>query len=1223
MTISITGSGLQVINPSGTTGITKATITAKSSASGSSTAANIRFTGISLSGGPGLVGAISPQHTIVKGGVPVTTFTQAEIDAGVIGYVGYAPNVLTEYITVRYSVIDNNTTPPGTASGSFQLRYPIPDKSPEGTPGDWPVPKNKDSKATNSQFNWVDLKNPATQIIFTVQDVLQYGDLYFKGVKQVLPGKPFTFTQDDVNKGYISYKSFPTVDANTDYLVFKVRDTNGNWSGLNPGEIYNEADANVYRMKIIIDDLHLQVVKANAEVDKCATITLDTDVFLSSDEDDPGLVITYTLLDNTLDPKYHVRFGKLKKNGVELKTGDTWTQADIDAGAITYQQGCTDDPYDTFHFSAQTTKDLIKDATYTIKLIPDFAPAVTINLLEVPQCETKVVLQANIDIVDPEGLTPDQIVVRNDSSQPGPQHGQMLFNGSPITDTPFTFADILAGKLAYKHDCTDHDPLTDAWPFIVEDKNNSTSYVLPIAIIVPENKPPYMVENPCHECERNGEVSWGVDEFEFDDDDTDPNLVTLRFTGLPEFGEFYINGAVVDTSTIYKLSEWKNLTFRYVAKTPTNSDKGDLIPFELNDNRLSNKQEGLAVCISYPPPPIICPTIINQDLRTSYGAIKAITEVDLFATTEGVLPRDLVWTLTKGPSEGTLTKDGSAMIPNDVTFGVWTSQDILDMRIAYSHSGVGTPSSDQFDFTVTNGFCSLGGTYIINFLPGLRVDVNEILEVDQGDTGTIDALHLHSTSGMVTTDDDLIYTVTTLPTVGKMFKDGVEVVLGETFTQTDINNNTITYTPDVTQSDQDHDSFYFDVTDGYDTKHDIFKILINLIDQPPNVVINELVVGELACAPITVNNIKVTDKNSADSQLRFTLLNLPVWGTLFLSNTEIKQDAVNTVAFTYADIIDGKLLYCETEIGATLDSFDFTITDSGGNITGLLTLPIRIVPPPPPTLVNNGMITDPCVPRGITGQTLGLNDVRSAIDKALYVFTVKIPPQLGTLAVNGLGLSAGGTFTLKDILANSLTYTGATWHTDVPDSFTFDVNGPDFEDHDKVYNITFREVNNPPWVCVNQGIDLFENETKTITINMLQMCDVDLDYDSVNDPDPESAEGDENNTPNDAGNYRLGAVLSPADVDTSGNAYTTVRIQYPGEIYSVDFNVTAGSARLYVRDQNLNILVNSPCHQSSTGLKNYPFTPNGASETITIEVIENCVTTGVTPAAWSLNLKKV
>lgn len=1218
MAITIVNSGVQTINPSGSTSIKDTTLKVTGSATGSAGAAKLQFTGISLS--PNLPGATSPQHTIAKGGVPVNTFTQADINAGTISYIGYSPNVLIEYITVRYSVIDMAATPPVSKSGSFQLRYPIPDRSPEGTPGDWNVPKNKDDKAGNGQFNWTDLKDPPSQIIFVVQDVLLYGDLYYKGVKQVLPGKPFTFTQDDVNKGFISYKSFETVAQNEDYLVFKVRDSSGNWSGLTPGEVYKEADANVYRMKIIIQDKPLTVVKDKAEVDKCATITLGNDVFRSEDEDDPGLVITYTLLPNSQEG-YNVRFGKLKKGGSPITPGTTWTQQDIDNGLITYEQGCTDDPEDTFHFSVKTTKNEIKDHKYTIALIPDYAPVVDITPLDVPQCETVVIGKNTLKITDPEGFTPDKIVVYMDPSKPLPLHGIILFNGTPLSaGTKFTYADILAGKLAYQHDCTEHDPAKDEFNFVVEDANNKNPYVLPINIKFPINNPPYMKENPCHRTERVGEVVWNTDKFLFADDDTKAELVTLQFTAQPKFGEFYIDGSPMNLTTVYKLSEWKGKQFRYVSKNPSLFDKEDSVPFVLNDDRAANKQEDFFVCITFPPPPIICPTIINERFVTSFQVIKAITEIDLFATTEGLTAKDMVFTLTKAPVQGTLMKNGTAVIPNDPNLGIWTAQDIKDMKLSYAHTRDTTPTKDEFEFTVTNGFCSITNVFVIDFLPGLEIDRNIELEVQQGETGTVDAAHLHAKSGQVSSDDQLKFTVTATTTLGKLFINGVEFAAGtnDKFTQADINAGLITYTPFTDQFEDTRDYFDFSVTDGFQTRRDRFKILIILEDLPPEVVINPLVVGEETCATINWKHINVKDRDSTDAQLKFTLKTNTIWGDLYLNNEIIGDDKIETQVFTYDQLVNGSLTYCETEVGALLDSFDFVITDAGGNVTETLTLPITIVPPPPPTLVNTGMIVDACRKVGITSLTLGLADLKASRDKSVYVFTVKEIPTKGYLTKNGVQLAVSDTFTLLDIQANQLAYTGITYRTEVPDAFKFDLVGPDVSYLNQTYTIAFRPKNNPPWVCKNKGIDLFENETKTISINMLQMCDVDLDYDSIVDDDPESVE--DPTIPKKQ--YNLGAVITTADVDTTGKANKIVNIQFPGQVYSIDFAVTVGSARLYVRDQSSKIIGQSGCQEASSGPQTVTFTPGPLSDTISVQVVEGCVS-GVSPAQWTVNMKKV
>jgi hypothetical protein len=316
--------------------------------------------------------------------------------------------------------------------------------------------------------------------------------------------------------------------------------------------------------------------------------------------------------------------------------------------------------------------------------------------------------------------------------------------------------------------------------------------------------------------------------------------------------------------------------------------------------------------------------------------------------------------------------------------------------------------------------------------------------------------------------------------------------------------------------------------------------------------------------------------------------------------------------FTYQDVIDGKLSYCETTEGALLDSFDFTLTDSGGNEVTPVTFPIRIIPPPPPELVNEGMIVDPCSVRTISRLFLDVDNLRTTFDRSLMIFTVTVPPTRGTLAVGAVPILAGETFTLADIDGGRVTYTGGSFKTD-PDSFTFDVASPVFNTTGEVFEIAFKQVNNPPWVCANNLLSVFELETKAITLAELQLCDVDLDRDSIVDEDPESDDDVSTAT------WEEGQVITPAMVDANGRVTKDVGLQTIGAPMRLTFAVTSGSARAWIRDHNGTVLVSTPCQTPSNGSVEYLFNPIATSTFITCQVAENCVT-GTDPAVWTFDI---
>lgn len=1201
-----------VVNATGDTPITSTSINFSSTnATGSGGAAKVQYTFMGLTPS---IGAIT------KGGAPVSTFTQADLNAG--GVITYSPDrsnktVLTVVLKLRVTDLTDGSS----QVISINIEYSLPDVAPEGTVSPLIVPEDGESKVTQTNINFTDLFDAPNAIFIVIQAWPQHGDMLFNG-KLVGPGSTQKITMADIIAGKLSYKHNGD-EVEEDHLFFKVRDTKNKWSGVSVGE-QTEENASVYDMpiKIVLEDLPLVVTKNGPlNIVQCETLPIGADLLEALDEDDPDLALTWTL---TKLPMH----GILYKNGTPMTVGTTWTNSDIAGGKITFEQDCSDTPSDEFEFSVGHSKQTLEKQKFPIKLIPNLPPIIVIKPLEVPKCETGVASEKNIKITDPEGLTPKDLKLKfapNTPETPAPKHGMIRINGMSAMAgvTEFTYQDILDGKFSYVHDCTTHDPLTDEFWFYVIDGGHEILVKLPIIIIVTEDKPPYLTENKIHPVERNGEVNWKVDEFNFADDDTDAAKVFWELTALPEHGELFINGAPAKVGDKFALSVWKDIKWRYVAGAPDNSIMEDRAFFKLYDE--TNVVEDLELLFVFPEPPTVCPDIINIPLQTAFTLKKAISEIDLFASNEGIQPTELVWTLVTKPKYGTLNlntvevvdklPDPNAPVPTPApppVTNTWTSKDILDLKLTYTHT-TDTPPEDEFEFTVTNGFCTVSGKYRIVFVPGLIIEINRELEVVQGgEPGVIDKTYLLSSSGSVTDPARLVYIVTELPKVGKIFVNGEELVLDDnvvSFSQADINNGVVTYVPDLANTEQDFDTFKFTVSDGIETREDIFRIKIILKDLPPEMIINELAVGELMCGTILHSkHIIIKDKESSTAQLVFTLLTIPENGDLILGD---KILAVGDT-FTYQDISNGALGYCSTVEGATLDSFDFSLVDSGGNELTPNTFPIKIIPPPPPELVNNGMIIEPCTPRAITPVMLTVANLRSTVNRETVVFTVRSLPKNGVLSNNKIPLVVGGTFTLKDIIGGNVTYTSSTFKKD-PDSFKFDVNSDVFNQAGNTFEIKFKSVNNPPWICANTGMTVFELETKPITTGELQMCDVDLDRDDVNDPDPDSVE---DNAPVV---HPEGQVITKAEVDEVGRVSKDVNINNPGKKMQVTFTVTAGSARGFVRSPDGAILVTIPCQTASNGSVKYEFTTSATTAYVTCQVLENCAM-GDEVANWTFDL---
>lgn len=1159
--------------------------------------------------------------SLTKGSsAPASSFTQADINNKAIFYNSDPLNKTVLYVDLKLRVTD--LTDNSSQTITIKLGYPIPDGPPQGAVAPLYVKEGELKAVTQSQIAFTDLYEAPPAIFMRIQNWPTEGIILKNGGP--LPtglGPGSEFSMQDIIDGKIKYQHIDGRENPEDFLSFKVRDTKNKWTGLSPSEIATETDANVFTMKIIIQplDLPITVHVLPLVVEQCETGIIVPDLLSASDEDDPTLPIVFKLTKLPLH-------GVLKKDGTAMVIGTTWTNADVAAGKITLEQDCSMTLVDEFRFDVDNGKptSVVKDVRFEIQLKPNQPPFVEINPLEVPKCDTGVAGENHIKITDPEGLLPKDIKIKFApdvaGKTPKPQHGSIRINGSTAIPgvTEFTYQDILNGGLAYVHDCTTHDPLTDNFYFTVFDGNLKYDYVLPIVIIVKEDKAPYMTENPSHAVERNGDVIFDVDTFDFTDDDTPLKDVFWELTKLPEHGQLFINGVPAKIGDKFKRTEWDPVQWRYVAGAPDTTVMEDNAFFKLYDG--TNVVEEIPLRFVFPEVKV-CPDVVNVPLRTTYGLTKAITELDLFARNEGIGAADMVWTLKKKPTYGELrlndvlvpetprqTNPNAPPIPAPPN-NTWTSQDILDLKLSYTHLS-GTPTQDELTFSVTNGFCAVEAKFRIDFVEGLRIVNNKVLEVIQSDPPKlIDTDHLLSTSGNVSTTKDIIYTYMIPTRIGITFLNGLAMNPGATFTQEDIDSGRLSYQADPNHVGGDEDYFKFSVTDGFDTLESIFKIKIKLTDRPPQLVINPLIIGELTCAEIYPANITVTDDQSDSAQLVFKIVEPTIHGTMYRDGVELGDNDI----FTYYDILNFKISYCETEPGALLDSFDFILTDFGGNSLPQTTFPITIIPPPPPELINRGAMMEPCKTRAILPSMLNVKNLRRTFNKADMVFTITSVPTQGVIAIGASPLGKNGTFTLADILAGVVTYTGSTYAPSI-DAFGFDVDSPAFVQHDNIFEIKFKQVNNPPWICFSRFLDVFEFETRPITLDNLQMCDVDLDRDSVPDVDP--ADGDDFNP---AATYEEGQVIKPADMDEEGKVTKTVGLKAPGNAMVLKFEVTSGSARAYIRDFNGTVLVATPCQTPADGLKAYTFTPGEETPTITCQVTTGCVTSPDAPV-WTFDV---
>src|ERR1019366_8997840 len=275
--------------------------------------------------------------TLFKGVTAITlngTFTQADINAGNITYTQGGGDGNDSF---QFKVQDDSGAQ--TAATTFNITVTDPQIVTSVNNTGATVAENASTPITTVKLAYTEDGNAvasaaASEVIYTVTTLPTGGTLKNGATPIALNG---TFTQADINAGNITYTQSGG-DGN-DAFQFKVQDDNG-----------TQTAAQTFTITVT-DPLIVSLVNnIGATVAENATTTVTT-AKLAYSEDGNAVAsaaaseVSYTV--TTLPTG-----GTLFKSGTALTLNGAFTQADINAGAITYTQG-GGEGNDSFQFKVQ------------------------------------------------------------------------------------------------------------------------------------------------------------------------------------------------------------------------------------------------------------------------------------------------------------------------------------------------------------------------------------------------------------------------------------------------------------------------------------------------------------------------------------------------------------------------------------------------------------------------------------------------------------------------------------------------------------------------------------------------------------------------------------------------------------------------------------------------------------------------------------------------------
>jgi hypothetical protein len=915
-----------------------------------------------------------PAHgTLLKGGSSVTSFTQDDLNNNLISY--QQDNSKHTSDSFNFKVGDGIAA---TGTNTFHITVTL---QPPVVTTDTGLTLDEGATAVLSptELATTDPGTTPAQLTYTVTMGPTHGTL-------LLIGAPATsFTQDDIDNGRVSYQNDGSKNTNESF-TFTVSD------GI------DTTAATSFNIDITLLPPTV-ATNMGLTANEGATATLGPTELTTTDQGVTPAQLTYTV---TTSPTH----GTLLKGGASVTS---FTQDDVNNGRISYQNDGSKNTSDGFTFTVGDGIDTTAEATFDIHvtLLP---PTVTTNAgLTVDQGATATLGSAALATTD-QGVTPADLsyIVTT-----GPSHGTLLKGGASVAS--FTQEDLNNNLISYQEDGT--KTTSDSFTFTVSDGIDTTATTAFNITVTPT--PPAVTTNAGLTLNEGATATLGSTALATTDPGVTPAQLTYTVTTGPAHGTLLKAGSAV---TSFTQDDLDNNRISYQNDGSKNTT--DSFMFTVGDGFDTTAATPFHITVTLLPPTVST----NTGLTVNEGATATLSSAQLATTDQGVTAAQLAYTVTAGPTHGTLLKGGSAVTS-------FTQDDLNNNRISYRNDG-SKNTTDSFTFTVGDGIDTTAATNFhltVTLLPP-TVSTNTGLALNEGATATLGSAQLATTDQGVT-PAQLTYTVTAGPTHGTLVKGGSAVT---TFTQDDVNNGRISYQNDGSKNTSD--SFTFTVGDGFDTTAATpFNITVTLL--PPTVTTNTAVtVNQGATIVLGSTNLTTTDQGVTPAQLTYTVTTGPAHGTLL-------KGGASVTSFTQADLNNNQISYRNDNSKASSDSFTFTVSD-GTSTTAAATFNIAVTLQAPTVSTNAGLTVNPSATAVLGSAQLAATDPGTT--PAQLTYTVTAGPSHGLLLKGGVTVTS---FTQDDLNSNRISYKN-DGGVSTSDSFTFTVSDGIKTSASTVFSIT-------------------------------------------------------------------------------------------------------------------------------------------------------------------------
>ncbi|XP_056274598.1 extracellular matrix protein FRAS1 [Pseudoliparis swirei] len=830
-----------------------------------------------------------------------------------------------------------------------------------------------------------------------------------------------------------------------------------------------------------------------------------------------------------------------------LTATTSFTQQDVNDGAVWYRHFGGDANADSFLFRVSTKAAALRQGdaqTFTIGVlpqIPGFPQLASDCDLQVTALEDRVtpISPSALSFVDSE--TPSEKLIYN-ITKPLPQgQGSMEHVDRPYSPLQvFSQADVDQMKILYRPPAAPSHlqelyqysfiglPESLSVYFTVSDGEHTTPE-LDFAILLLSNhqQPPvFQVLDPLLEVGLGGHASIGGQQLAVSDADTAPDELEFELVEAP------VHGELVKTDTHTSMKNGDVFTFADVTRNVLLyrhaglSGQEDAMTFSVSDG-ISMAITAVQVVVLAPgggggnsDGPQRDPTA-TLSLEVGEKSSTVIGRSHLAFTDNSSPDQQIQIQLVSVPMYGVLTRSEEHQEHQELReYSSFTMEDVSERRIRYvtSLETGSQPVTDIFHFVVydaddnrlDNQMCTITITSAPRQPPTLTVRSG--IKVQEGGRVQLSTNHI-IVSDLDTPRKDLLVWLVSPPKYGFIENTrrggsagGSRVVTPDApFSVDDLTADHVFYVQDGRREAREHrDVFSFYVSDGHGQTEalDVHIDIQSQEDREPVVAVSSIHVEENSGVIITNSSLSVTDRDTPESEILFTVVRRPSYGKLrrrqfYSQPLENGRVLDQGSTFTYQDVLDRLLVYTPETFSWGADEMGFTLTDGVYTHTGRLEFTMDVRSEGPRMTVNRGLQLPAGSSSKVTEQNLKGSDVDSDSLKLRYVLT-RDPPA-GKLQLSKSGrvekISVKGpvkSFTQDDVNRGLLQYSHEKGEKGGSLSFKFNLVDPEGNKLiDQSFFISVLEDRLPPVVVVNKGLVLDENTAKKLTTLQLSASDQD------------------------------------------------------------------------------------------------------------------------------------